>query len=272
MNNKRRRTKCIKRKNKKLKSIVFIIVIALIIITFFVIINNQKENLTNNYRNSITEEKQDNNSTVEVFSNLNEKEKSNEKEQENQNKKIDDWRLTLVNYENKLPQDYKIELSNIDQIRKFDKRAIGELNNMIDDMREEGITNIWVQSAYRSIEYQQELYDNSINKYINQGYSEDDAKKLTEKLLAEPGKSEHNLGLAVDFNYVDETFENSKAYEWLLKNAENYGFILRYPKEKEEITKISYEPWHWRYVGQEHAKKMNELKMCLEEYLLLLIT
>lgn len=85
-------------------------------------------------------------------------------------------------------------------------------------------------------------------------------------MINKPECSDHNLGLAVDFNYVKEDFENTKAFKWLTKNAENYGFILRYPKGKEYITKVDYEPWHWRYVGEENAKKMNELNMCLEEY------
>ena len=74
------------------------------------------------------------------------------------------------------------------------------------------------------------------------------------------------MGLAVDFNEVTEGFANTKAYKWLLKNAENYGFILRYPKEKEDITGVIYEPWHWRYVGKENAIEMNEKNMCLEEF------
>ena len=90
---------------------------------------------------------------------------------------------------------------------------------------------------------------------------------MTFKIINKPGTSEHNLGLAVDFNYVNLDFENTKAFTWLKENAEDYGFILRYRKDKEDITKVEYEPWHWRYVGKEHAKKINELDMCLEEYI-----
>lgn len=182
-------------------------------------------------------------------------------------KEISDWRLKLVNKENPLPQDYEIELSNIDEIRQFDKRAIGELKKMLEDMNLQGVQNIWVQSAYRSIEYQQVLYNNSINKYLNQGKSSSEAEELTLEYINKPGESEHNLGLAVDFNDVDEGFEHTKAYEWLKENAKNYGFVLRYPEEKSNITLIEYEPWHWRYVGKENAIKMNDLNMCLEEYI-----
>ena len=177
-----------------------------------------------------------------------------------------DWRLTLANYENIIPEDFEIELANIDEERQFDARAIKYLNQMMEDMRNDGITNIWIQSAYRSVKKQKELYNNSINKYLKQGKTQEEAERLTLEYINKPGASDHNLGLAVDFNYVDENFEDLNGFEWLQQNAEKYGFILRYPKDKEEITKIKYEPWHWRFVGQEHAKKMNELNMCLEEY------
>ena len=181
---------------------------------------------------------------------------------------LDDWQIRLVNRDNPLPDDFTVELENLDGCRKFDKRAIEPLKQMICDMRDQGIKNIWAQSTYRSIEYQKGLYEKSINKYLKQGKSQEEAQKLTDEYINKPGTSEHHLGLAVDFNNVDEGFENTKAYKWLLENASDYGFILRYPKEKEDITGIEYEPWHWRYVGPEHAKKMKEQNLCLEEYVL----
>ena len=99
------------------------------------------------------------------------------------------------------------------------------------------------------------------------GKSKEEAERLTLQTINKPGTSEHNLGLAVDLNYVNYDFEKSGAYKWLTENAEKYGFVQRYKKEKENITKVDYEPWHWRYVGEENAKKMNELDMCLEEYI-----
>lgn len=181
-------------------------------------------------------------------------------------KKIDDWRLTIANYENLLPEDFTVNVSNIDKTRQFDSRAIDELNTMMNDMKKSGIGNVWIQSAYRSIERQKELYDSSVQKYLKQGKTQEDAERLTSEYINKPGSSDHNLGLAVDFNYVDNKFESLNGFKWLQENAENYGFILRYPKDKESITKIAYESWHWRYVGVEHAKKMNELNLCLEEY------
>lgn len=185
---------------------------------------------------------------------------------EDKPKTISDWRLILVNYENALPENYEMELEYIDDTRQFDSRAIGELNQMLLDMKKCGISNVWVQSSYRSVEYQQNLFNNKIAHYMKQGKNKKEAEILTLQTINKPGTSEHNLGLAVDFNYVDYSFEDLKGFEWLTENAENYGFVLRYRKDKEDITKVDYEPWHWRYVGKENAKKMNELDMCLEEY------
>ncbi len=105
-----------------------------------------------------------------------------------------------------------------------------------------------------------------MQKHINQGKTEEVARRLTEEVIMIPGCSDHNLGLAVDFNDAETTFEDTKAFTWLKQNAENYGFVMRYPKDKEDITKITYEPWHWRYVGKDNAIEMNRLNMCLEEY------
>lgn len=182
-------------------------------------------------------------------------------------KEITDWRLRLANYENILPEDFEVEVATIDDDKQFDARAITYLKKMINAMWSDGIKNVWVQSAYRSVERQQELYNNSIQKYIKQGKTQEEAVRLTDEYINKPGASDHNLGLAVDFNNVDNNFEDLDAFKWLKENAEDYGFILRYPKDKEEITKIAYESWHWRFVGEEHAKKMNEMNMCLEEYI-----
>lgn len=181
-------------------------------------------------------------------------------------KEITDWKLVLVNFENSLPDDFAIDLVNIDKIRKFDSRAIDALNEMLQAMKNDGITNVWVQSAYRSMEHQEEVFERKVKQYENQGKSREEAEKMALQTINKPGTSEHNLGLAVDFNYVDYQFDETAGFVWLKEHAEKYGFILRYAKEKENITKVDYEPWHWRYVGKEHAVKMNEMGMCLEEY------
>lgn len=228
-----------------------IVIIALVILIVFFIIENHS--LINEI-----------NKSQEINISINSD--ANEIEVENTPKVIDDWRLILVNYENALPADFEPELSNIDSIRKFDSRAIDELMQMIQDMKLQGNGNIWPQSTYRSVERQEEIFNKKVRTYMNSGKSKEEAESLTLKKINRPGTSEHNLGLAVDFNNVDYKFEQSNEYKWLTENAENYGFVLRYPRDKKEITKVDCEPWHWRYVGKEHAIKMNELNMCLEEY------
>ena len=248
-------------------ALIMILIIIFFIIIYLFIVKNNKQINEKNEQTLETSTNIETNKDTNIKNNENINIENSNKEEDNQNIENDDWKIILVNSENPLPEDYQIELANIDKTRKFDKRAIGELNNMILAMRNSGISNIWVQSAYRTIEYQQQLYNNSIKKYLKQGKNQEEAKVLTESQLAKPGQSEHNLGLAVDFNYVDESFEKTRAFAWLKESAQNYGFILRYPKEKENITKILYEPWHWRYIGQEHAKRIKELGICLEEYI-----
>ena len=246
---------------------LLIIIAIVVIVTRKVILNDgQATNLeTEEISNNDSEQSQNTtNSTNETGT----ENSSNTVTASNNLSLLDDWQIRLVNRENPLPDDFTVELENLDSSRKFDKRAIEPLKQMICDMRDQGIKNIWAQSTYRSIEYQKGLYEKSINKYLKQGKSQEEAQKLTDEYINRPGTSEHHLGLAVDFNNVDEGFENTKAYNWLLENASDYGFILRYPKEKEDITGIEYEPWHWRYVGPEHAKKMKEQNLCLEEYVL----
>lgn len=244
-----------KKINKKKVITVFAIFIIIIIL---IIKSTQKEKIVEtSIDQNIAEQNEIEPNTTEVNIEIEQPKK----------KEITDWRLKLANYENILPEDFEVQVSNIDETRQFDTRAIDDLKNMMNDMRKDGIANIWIQSAYRSVARQKELYDNSIKKYLQQGKTQEEAEKLTDEYINKPGSSDHNLALAVDFNYVDNKFENLDGFKWLKKNAEKYGFILRYPKDKEDITKISYESWHWRYVGKEHAQKMNEMNMCLEEYI-----
>lgn len=184
-----------------------------------------------------------------------------------ENSVINEWNLKLVNNDNSVSRDYVPELEEYDDGIMFDKRAISYLKDMINAMRKEKITGIWVQSAYRSYEKQETLFNNKVQYYKNQGKSKEEAEVLAQKVVQRPEMSEHNLGLAADFNTVTNEFEKTKAFSWLKENAEDYGFILRYPKDKQDITKITYESWHWRYVGTEHAKVMNEKGYCLEEYI-----
>ena len=260
-NNYRKRKKVIKKKkiNRKKVLVVFIIIVAIIIMI-------NKSSAKKNAKETSTSENVVANTTTEINNTENTTNTSSSNTTETPKKEINDWRVTLANYENILPENFTVKVSNIDSTRQFDSRAIGELTDMMNAMRKAGITNIWVQSAYRSVARQKELYDASVQKYLKQGKTQEEAQKLTDEYINKPGSSDHNLGLAVDFNYVDNKFEKIDGFKWLQQYAEEYGFVLRYPKDKEDITKIAYESWQWRYVGKEHAQKMNKLNMCLEEY------
>lgn len=237
-------------KNKFIFTLLTIILILLFIIILIVINSNKKNNKTEDLKQN----------AIEVSTNVDDNTNHEIKE-------ITDWRLILVNIDNALPEDYKIELEDIDQYRQFDARAIQELKKMVESERKSGASGMWVQSGYRSIELQTKVFNEQVQEYINQGKTKEEAEKLTLKIINKPGTSEHNLGLAVDFNYANYDFEETTAFKWLKENAEDYGFILRYPKDKVEITKVNYEPWHWRYVGVENAKEINKLGYCLEEYI-----
>ncbi len=176
------------------------------------------------------------------------------------------WNLILVNYNNQIPEDYSIELTLLSNGQKVDSRIYPALQQMFDDMRRQDIYPT-VTSGYRTVEYQQQLLDEKIDELTNQGYSLFAAKKEAQKWVAMVGHSEHQIGLAVDINAVNGSSNNDVVYAWLAENSWKYGFILRYPKEKTEITQISYEPWHYRYVGIEASTEIYEKGYCLEEYI-----
>lgn len=186
---------------------------------------------------------------------------------------LDDWNLRLVNAKNPLPNGFTAQTTEIqanyarDVGMLYDKRAVSYLNAMCAAAESDGI-NLLVISAHRTNARQTVLYNNQVakQKANHPELSEDEAKKLAATISAYPGTSEHEVGLAVDFNSVEESFENTPEFQWLKTHAAEYGFILRYTKEKQDITGVIYEPWHYRYVGKEHAEKINELGYCLEEY------
>ena len=270
--NRKRRKKAKRMEEPKLnkKKVFMVIAIPILIIMF---INNKKgKNIEVSGKGTDIKESQsttETNNTNNINMPTQTTNTSTNSTQTTNKVEITDWRLRLANYDNLLPEDFEVELTNIDNSKdpkQFDSRAVKYLRDMINAMKKDGNTKIWCQSTYRSVKRQKELYDASVQKYLKQGKKQEEADKLTLEYINKPGGSDHNLGLAVDFNYVDNSFAQTSEYKWLLKNAENYGFILRYPEDKEDKTKIAYESWHWRYVGEENAKRMNELNMCLEEY------
>lgn len=177
-----------------------------------------------------------------------------------------DWKLILVNSENPLPDDFSVELSKYGD-KYVDSRILDAVTQLMKAAKQDGMT-LWIASGYRSVTTQENVLSKAItNRMNNYGMSYDEAEANALLTIAQPGCSEHHTGLAIDFNYVTQSFKDTKEYVWLHENAEDYGFILRYPADKTDITNINYEPWHYRYVGVEAAKEINALGMCLEEYI-----
>lgn len=184
----------------------------------------------------------------------------------NSNNSEQQWNLILVNGKNSIPKNYEVTLTELSNGNMVDERIYPELQQMFDAARSEGIYPT-VSEAYRTAEEQEEMMNEKIREFIEDGYSKRKAKKLAKNWVAKPGNSEHELGLALDINADMNFSEDEKVYGWLAENSYKYGFILRYPPGKDNITGIDYEPWHYRYVGQEAASEIFQRQICLEEYL-----
>ena len=185
--------------------------------------------------------------------------------------KVDDELLTLVNPWNPLPDSWTPDLVTLSDGRKIDSRCYEAFEEMMDACKAAGYSP-FLCSAYRTQETQQQLYDNKVQRLVNSGMSEEEAKVEAAKAVAIPGTSEHQLGLAVDIvdaNMQDLTDEqeNTATQKWLMANSWRYGFIHRYPNSKTDITGIIYEPWHYRYVGKDAAQDIFNRDITLEEYL-----
>ena len=183
--------------------------------------------------------------------------------------------MVLVNHTNKMPDDYTFETKECGSKTAVNKTlqtvACDAFLEMQKAAAAENVT-IWMQSGYRSVKYQTGLYERKTKYYTDQGYDLATAKEKAAAVVNPPGYSEHNCGLAADLNSpehtgLDEGFENTTAFRWLCEHAVEYGFILRYPKGAEAQTEITYEPWHWRYVGVENARKISASGLCFEDYI-----
>lgn len=181
-----------------------------------------------------------------------------------------DWKLILVNSESPLPSNFEVKTANIGN-RPMDERIVDIVKQMIADAKADGI-DLLICSSYRSVDRQITLFNEQIQKFKNKGYNDEDARTEAAKWVAIPGTSEHHTGLALDivtptYQVLDFGFEETDAFKWLSTHCTEYGFILRYPEDKTDITKIVYEPWHYRYVGVETAKYIHANNLCLEEYI-----
>lgn len=178
---------------------------------------------------------------------------------------ISSWEYILVNAENNIGE-YVPELSELEYGQKFDSRAIDALKEFIAAARAEGLS-VCLSSSYRSYAEQEYLFNRKVAQYGG-----DTATAAT--IVAPPGTSEHQTGLCCDitdryYEFKDSSLENTALFKWMYEHCHEYGFILRYPKDKQDITGIIYEPWHFRYVGVEAASFIMENGLCLEEFVAL---
>lgn len=181
------------------------------------------------------------------------------------------WYLTLVNGDHPMDQDYDLKLAELKPNYSVDERIAEAAQKMLADAKAAGM-KIVICSAYRSVERQKQVFNDSVKDRLNQGMTYWEAFSDTRLSVAEPGTSEHAMGLALDlisnqYTELDGRQEDTKEAKWLAENCHKYGFILRYPPSKTDITGIIYEPWHYRYVGVKDATKIMELGITLEEYL-----
>ncbi|CCY46195.1 d-alanyl-D-alanine carboxypeptidase [Firmicutes bacterium CAG:822] len=173
--------------------------------------------------------------------------------------------LILVNSENAFPDNVNLNLVSFNGYQVADT-IYNDLARMYNAALNDNIT-LKINNAYRSKDEQNQIFESKMNAYENEGYTKEKAYEQTTLTVQVPGYSEHETGLAIDFSNEGHYDENEKMWEWLKNNAYKYGFILRYPEDKYEITKINYEPWHYRYVGKKAAKDITNKNLTLEEYL-----
>ncbi len=183
----------------------------------------------------------------------------------------DDWCLALVNETNPLDTSYVPQLVDIASERLVDVRIEADARKMFEDAAAAGMS-MYIVSAYRSYDSQRQVFNDTMSSWIAQGYTPMDAYDETKKSVAVPGISEHATGLALDitsstYTGLDDAQAQTAESQWLAANAWKYGFILRYPTDKADVTGIIFEPWHYRYVGKEAAKEITERGITLEEYL-----
>lgn len=180
----------------------------------------------------------------------------------------DGWETTLVNLQYRLPEGYEPSLAPAvaGSSVQLDKRVAPHYAAMYAAAKADGCI-LTPYSGYRSYAHQQENFNRRVASFVEQGLSEADAKAKTQTRILPPGCSEHNMGFAMDVVSASADFIETKEFKWLTEHAYVYGFILRYPENKTDITGVMYEPWHWRYVGEKAAKEIAQSGQCLEEYL-----
>lgn len=180
----------------------------------------------------------------------------------------ENWATTLISKKYPLGKTYSPTLAPVIDGSSVtaDTRVADAYKLMYADALKEGLV-LTPYSAYCSYSRQQTNYENKVQAFVLQGMTEDEAKANAEKRIEPAGCSENGAGLSVDIVSASAGFSSTDEYKWLVNNAHKYGFVLRYPEDKTDITGIIYQPWHWRYVGIEVANEMKSNNLCLEEYL-----
>lgn len=182
-----------------------------------------------------------------------------------------DPNLVVVNHWHPLPDDYTVNLVSVGD-GEMDERAAGALREMLSDGRAAGM-RLQLISTYRTYAYQSNLFQRQLSRRYAAGYTGEEAIAAACRIVAYPGTSEHHTGLAADIvsygydtSLLTRDYEYTEEAQWLSAHCADYGFILRYPDGKSDITGVIYEPWHYRYVGVEAAHEIMNSGLCLEEY------
>lgn len=265
--NMQRNVRQVKRKRKKRKRknssfiflyiLLFILLFILVIcitVTTCIVIGNRKN--SEEYAPSTTSQTEHSERNTD----------SNSKDDSRENANEEDWCLILVNKWNPIAESNNIEITELSNGERVDKRIYPYLQKMFDSAQNDGVYPI-VASGYRTEQEQREIYNDKFADYKAEGLSDLQAEKETELWVAIPNTSEHQLGLAVDINADGIHSAGTQVYEWLKNNAHLYGFINRYPSDKTNITGVTNEPWHYRYVGVKAATEIYNQDICFEEYL-----
>lgn len=181
-----------------------------------------------------------------------------------------DWRLILVNPDNLIPDDYEVELATTKYGYQVDARIVDDVEALIDGAAADGV-QLLICYGYRTIEQSQQLFEKQIRQQLSYGLSQEEAVAEAKRWVAPPKTSDHHTGLALDivtpeYQVLNHGFYNTPAGRWMAENCWDYGFVIRFPEDKQDITGITYEPWHLRFVGKENSLAMRENNECLEEY------
>lgn len=176
---------------------------------------------------------------------------------------IMEWEYILANTDHLLNKDFIPDLTELEYGNYFDSRAVDALKLFIQGARDEGLS-VYLTSSYRSYSMQEYLFNNKVQQYGGD-------REAAARIVAIPGSSEHQTGLAADivdqhYEYMNESLADTALSKWMYEHCAEYGFILRFPEDKQDITGIMFEPWHFRYVGEEAAKYIMDNNLCLEEF------